>query len=225
MKRKIAGLIVIVAVTVAFWAFSLKYPSEYADKGVRTLVALSILYSLFKIVFDELVGRRIPEDKERYTFKKMVSTAYSFFILVAAVTIWVPNPEALLVAYGIIAAGVAVSLQDVFKNLAGGITLFITGIYAVGDRIEIKSKHGDVIDVGILYTTLLELRGWVEGDQATGRLTIIPNGLVLSENVNNYTKDNRFIWDELTIPIAYDSDWKRAEEIVMYVLNKEPDPY
>lgn len=59
------------------------------------------------------------------------------------------------------------------------------------------------------------------GDQATGRLTIIPNGYVLANNVNNYTKDNNFIWDEITIPITYDSDWKEAESKILSIVEKE----
>jgi small-conductance mechanosensitive channel len=92
----------------------------------------------------------------------------------------------------------------------GGILIFVNGIYRVGDRIEIENNAGDVIDIGIMYTTLLELKGWMSGDQATGRLTIIPNGLILSNPVFNYTKDHKFIWDEIVIPITYDSDWRLA---------------
>jgi len=50
----------------------------------------------------------------------------------------------------LIGAGVAIALQDFFKNLLGGIIIFVTGIYRVGDRIEISSKYGDVIDIGLL---------------------------------------------------------------------------
>ena len=92
--------------------------------------------------------------------------------------------------------------------------IYITGTYHIGDRIELNSKTGDVIDIGIFYTTLLETNEWVKGDQATGRLSIIPNSFVLSGVVNNYTKDHPYIWDEISIPITYDSDWKEALKII-----------
>lgn len=75
-----------------------------------------------------------------------------------------------------------------FKNFAGGVIVFLSGIYKVGDRIEIESITGDVIDIGIMYTTILETRGWVSGDQATGRLVIVANKAVVSGNISNYTK-------------------------------------
>jgi len=87
--------------------------------------------------------------------------------------------------------------------------------------LEINSKIRDVIDIGVFYTTLLETNEWVKGDQATGRLSIIPNSLVLSGIVNNYTKDHPYIWDEISIPITYDSDWKEALKIIERVIETE----
>ena len=135
--------------------------------------------------------------------------------------IWLPNAQALLVSYGLIAAGVAISLQDFFKNIVGGIIVFVGGVYRVGDRIEVNGKFGDVIDIGILYTSLLEMREWVKGDQATGRIVTIPNGYVLSSNINNYTRDHSFIWDEIMLPITYKSNWKKAIKLIREIVTKE----
>ncbi len=62
------------------------------------------------------------------------------------------------------------------------------------------------MDIGVLYTTITEVGEWINGNQATGRLSIIPNSNVLTNNVNNFTKDHNFIWDEISLPITYDSD-------------------
>lgn len=89
------------------------------------------------------------------------------------VRIWVEYTQTLLVSYGLIAAGITIALQDFFKNFVGGIMIFTTGTYRVGDRVEINSKFGDVIDIGIFYTTLLELKEWVEAEQPTGRISMV----------------------------------------------------
>lgn len=99
--------------------------------------------------------------------------------------------------------------------------ILINGIYRVGDRIEINERFGDVIDISIFYTTLMETREWVSGDQVTGRLTIVPNGLVLNGSVENYSRDFDFIWDEITIPITYDSDWKEGINKILDIGTKE----
>ena len=89
------------------------------------------------------------------------------------------------------------------------------------DRIEIGGEAGDVIDIGVMTTTLLEIGGWVHGDQPTGRVTVIPNGKVITQQVHNYTKDHSFIWDELTIPITYDSDWRQARDIILSLVRQD----
>lgn len=94
-------------------------------------------------------------------------------------------------------------------------------LYAVGDRIEINSKTGDVIDIGILYTTLLETREWISSDLPTGRLTMITNSVILSSNVHNYTRDHHYIWDEIIFPLDYKSDSDYAYGRFMDIVTRE----
>jgi len=222
MRKEIISLSFIIISTL-IWFANFKYPNIYLQNGFYTFLALTVVYFIFKIVLEGIVTKGIKESKMRYSFRKMVSILSFVVLLTATIIIWAENVQTLLVAYGLIGAGIAIALQDFFKNFVGGIIIFVTGTYRVGDRIEINLKYGDVMDIGILYTTLLELKGWVAGEQATGRLTIIPNGYVLSNAVNNYTKDHNFIWDEIVIPITYDSDWKEAYNIILSIVKKETE--
>jgi small-conductance mechanosensitive channel len=131
------------------------------------------------------------------------------------------DTQNLLVAYGLIGAGIAIALQDFFKNFVGGVLILVNKIYSVGDRIEINERTGDVIDIGVFFTTLMEIKYWVAGDQATGRLTVVPNGVILSGTVSNYTKDHNFIWDEISVPITYASDWREAKKTFQGILTRE----
>ncbi len=213
--------IVLVIISFLFRVLSIQYPKLYLVNAFYTVLALTIIYLVFKIVLENVVIEKIQDKKTRYSLRKAISIIYIVAFLVVSLSIWVAQTQTLIVSFGLIAAGIAVSLQDFFKNIVGGITLFLTGIYRVGDRIEIKDKCGDVIDIGIMYTTLMETGQWIRGDQATGRLINIPNGQVLSSNVDNYTKDNSFIWDEITVPIKYGSDLEKAMEIVTEAADSE----
>jgi small-conductance mechanosensitive channel len=221
VKRKVIIISSLVVISVSFWFASFIYPNIYLQRAFYTALALSISYLVFKFLLEEIVSTRIEEDKTRYSFKKITSILYILTFIAAAIAIWVEHPQALLVSYGVLAAGAAFALQDLIRNLAGGIVVFISGIYRVGDRIEVDAKTGDVIDIGIMYTTLLEIKDWVSGDQPTGRLTTIPNSHVLSNTVNNYTRDHNYIWDEISIPITYDSDWKEAISKMAGIVEKE----
>jgi len=58
----------------------------------------------------------------------------------------------------------------------------------------------------------METGEWISGDQHTGRISVIPNSYVLSNTINNYTKDFNFLWDEIILHITYDSDWREANK-------------
>lgn len=153
---------------------------------------------------------------------KKVSTILALIIIgIFFIRIWVADTPSLIVSLGVVGAGIGIALQDVIRNFVGGLIVITTRLYEVGDRIEIAGETGDVIDIGVMTTTLFETGGWVGGDQPSGRVTLIPNGKVITQQVHNYTKDHSFIWDELTIPISYDSDWKQAREIILEIIRRE----
>jgi small-conductance mechanosensitive channel len=221
MKARLIIVSIILLITIALFFVQRENHNIYLTKSYYTALSIFIIYTVIKIVFEEIIAKRTKEEKTRYSMKRISSMISILIFIAASIAIWVDNLQALLVSYGILAAGAAVALQDVFKNLAGGLIIFITGTYRIGDRIEVNDKIGDVIDIGIFYTTLLETNEWVKGDQATGRLSIIPNNLVLSGIVNNYTKDHPYIWDEISIPITYNSDWREALKIIESVVTIE----
>lgn len=220
MVKRVVNLALLIVGTSIFWFLQEEYTNPYLLKGFYTFLAFSIIYFIFKIL-GEMGLEKIVEARTRFFFRKVSNVAQFVVILVALISIWIEDTQTLLVSYGLIAAGVAIALQDFFKNIMGGLLLLINRPYNVGDRIEINSRFGDVIDIGVLYTTILEIKEWVEGDQPTGRLATIPNGWLLSQNINNYTRDYGFIWDEITIPITYDSDWQLAIKKITSVVKKE----
>jgi small-conductance mechanosensitive channel len=217
----LAVLAVLVVVSVLIWFVNCTYPSYYAERTFYTILASTVIYFLFEVVFEEVIRKRVKESKTRYSLRKVVSILSLATFLVAFVTIWIGETQNILVTFGLVGAGVAIAVQSIFQNFVGGIMLFVNGVYHVGDRVEVNGNFGDVIDVGIFYTTLMETREWVSGDQATGRLTVVPNGVVLSGVVQNYTRDFDFIWDEISVPITYDSDWNAANTMILDIVRRE----
>lgn len=220
MRREFV-LSIWIILSASFWFANYFYPLLYLENIFYSFLALSIIYLVFKVLLHERIVKTIKDKKTKYSFSKVISVLYIAVFLIVLVTIWVENPQDITVAYGLAGAGIAIALQDLFKNAAGGIVLFLTGIYRVGDRIAINEKAGDVMDIGILYTTILEIKDWVSGDQATGRLITIPNGHVLSNSVQNYSKDHNFIWDEIHVPIQYSDDWKLVHDRVLEIVKNE----
>lgn len=188
-----------------------------------TSLVLAASYLVFSVLLGQLVVRRIQDQKTRYTARKVLSILSIVVILVATLRIWITDTSSLIVSYGIIGAALAFAVQDVFKNFVGGILIIASGYFRVGDRISIGDHVGDVMDIGIMNTTMMEIRGWVKGDQPSGRLVVVPNAQVINHVFFNYTRDHSFVWDEISIPLTYESDWRKARDIILSILKRETD--
>jgi small-conductance mechanosensitive channel len=78
-----------------------------------------------------------------------------------------------------------------------------------------------VIDIRPFKFTILEIGNWVDADQSTGRVIHIPNHTVFTEQLANYTSDFQFIWNEIGIMVTFESDWKKAKEILSTIAEEE----
>ncbi len=221
MLRELAIFLLFITLSAIFWFASTVYNVPALSQLFLTTLTLALVYLIFRLVNDRVANRAIKDARTRYTFRKAVSILSLLILAVVFIRIWVEDAQVLLLSYGILAAGLAIALQDVFKNFVGGILITTTGLYRVGDRIEAEGVFGDVMDIGVMTTTLMEIQGWVSADQPTGRIAVIPNGFALSRTVHNYTMDHNFVWDEISLPITYDSDWKEAVALFEEIVRRE----
>jgi small-conductance mechanosensitive channel len=101
--------------------------------------------------------------------------------------------------------------------------LYLTIIFS--DRVQLGGIKGDVIDIGVLRTTVMELDQWVNGDLYNGRVVRIANSFVFKEPVFNYSADFPFLWDEIVLPVKYGSDYRLAREILERVASQTVGDY
>jgi small-conductance mechanosensitive channel len=121
------------------------------------------------------------------------------------------------VVLGVASAGIAFALQEVIISVAGWISIMVGNIFNTGDRIKMGGIKGDVIDLGVLRTTIMEVNEWVDGDLYNGRIVRVANSFVFKEPVFNYSSDFPFLWDEIKIPIKYGSNYSATKEIISKV--------
>ncbi|HEU4319923.1 MAG TPA: mechanosensitive ion channel domain-containing protein [Acidimicrobiia bacterium] len=159
-----------------------------------------------------------------YRANKIINYMATTVFLVTVAFIWVDAFDNLPTYLGLLSAGIAIALADVLKNMAGWAYILSRKPFAVGDRIEVDGYKGDVVDVRLFRFSLMEIDGWVDAEQSTGRLVHVPNGVVFTTEVANYTEGFGYIWHEIPVLITFESDWKLAEQVMMDVLEREaPD--
>jgi small-conductance mechanosensitive channel len=165
----------------------------------------------------KFINSRAPNPKEEYRKRRLLNTIVVVAGACIIIALWaklLPHASTFL---GLIGAGLAVALREPLLSIAGRIAIFVGHMYTAGDRIEINKLSGDVIDVGFFYTRMMEIGNWIGGDQYSGRIIQFANAQVFGASVFNYTRNFSYIWDEIKLPITYDSNIKNATEILRRV--------
>jgi small-conductance mechanosensitive channel len=187
-----------------------------AEKIIIVIVGVVVIGVLVRLLKRPLTGH-IDDKDTRYRVRKFVTFAGYGAVVILVAAVFSDRLGGLAVVLGVAGAGVAFALQEVITSVAGWLAVSFGGFYKTGDRIQLGGIKGDVIDIGILRTTLMEIGDWISGDQYSGRVVRIANSFVFKEPVFNYSGDFPFLWDEVKIPVKYGSDHKLAREILEQV--------
>lgn len=126
---------------------------------------------------------------------------------------------------GLLAAGLAFASQNLVLSIAGYFVIVFGRVFDLGHRIELGGVRGDVLDIGLVKTTIMEMgvpaalfpdpHHWVAARQYTGRVVSVVNAEVFRQPVFNYTANFNLLWEELLIPLRYGTDLAVAERIVV----------
>ncbi len=193
------------------------------EPRVLATIAVILLFVFLRYVALRIVYRRIDDTKALYQWRKTLT--YTAFILgfLAVGRIWIRGFDSVSTFLGLLTAGLAIALRDPIVNLAGWLFIIWRRPFDVGDRIQIGDHRGDVIDVRIFQFTLMEIGNWVDADQSTGRVIHVPNGKVFQETQANYSKGFQHIWNEIPILVTFESDWKKAKQILTEIATKDAE--
>ena len=182
-------------------------------KLATAAIAILVLFAIVRFLQRSL-SRYIRDVDTRYRARKFVSFLGYFTAALVVATVFSDRLSGFTVALGVAGAGIAFALQEVIASVAGWAAISVGSFYSPGDRVQLGGIKGDVIDVSVLRTTLMEVGEWVAGDLYTGRVVRIANSFVFKEPVFNYSGDFPFLWDEIVLPVKYGSDWKAARSML-----------
>lgn len=185
-------------------------------KLVTIFFGVIIIWILIKVLQRNLFAK-IKDTDNRYRAKKFSSFIGYFLTLVLLTIVFSDKLGGLTVALGVAGAGIAFALQEVIASFAGWLAIMFGGFYKTGDRVQVGGIKGDVMDIGVLRTTIMETGQWVDGDLYNGRIVLVANSFVFKEPVFNYSGDFPFLWDEIKIPIQYGSNYDKTSQILLNI--------
>lgn len=200
--------------TVSLWIFD-----PLVGKIIFAVISC-IAIILFAKIMGKLFSKQVNALSSRYRVRKVASFLGYFVAGLVLIAIFSDRLSNLTVAFGVAGAGIAFALQEVFASLAGWIAISFGNFFKIGDRVQLGGIIGDVIDVGMLRTTLMECGEWINGDLYNGRIVRVANSFVFKEPVFNYSGDFPFLWDEIVIPIRHGSDIEYTQRLFEEIANR-----
>ncbi len=182
-------------------------------------IIIILLLSAIRFIILRLVWRQTKDVKIRYQWNRTLSFIIPFTGIILVGAVWVPAFEQFGAFLGLITAGLAIALKDPITNLAGWLFILIRKPFVLGDRVQVGTHTGDIIDIRLFQFTMLEIGNWIEADQSTGRIIHIPNGKVFLEPQANYSSGFEYIWNEIKVLVTFESNWEKAKTVLEDIIN------
>jgi small-conductance mechanosensitive channel len=186
---------------------------ETSERFLWTIGVIVLMWALRSLIL-RIVWLRTDDAKTRYGWGKATGYLSALIAVLVIGRLWFKGFGEFATFAGLVSAGIAIALRDIVADFAAWIFIVTRRPFQVGDRIQIGENRGDVIDIRVFQFTLMEVGNWVHADQSTGRVLHIPNGLVMTQPLANYSRGFRYIWNEIPILITFESDWKKAKTIL-----------
>ena len=211
--------------------FGIKLVGVNAENGQKLLYSL-VLFLVVLLLRRGLraatsrVLRGRGDEQGRFWTRQAINLGTALLLVLGLLSVWFDDPTRLATALGLVTAGLAFALQKVVTAVAGYFVILRGNTFTVGDRITMGGVRGDVIGLGLIQTTIMEMgqppavQGaeppmWVRSRQYTGRVVTVSNDKIFDEPVYNYSRDFPYLWEEISLPIPYAADRERAEAILL----------
>ena len=224
--RKATVILTLYVGNLQRWKNSIDGQSKLALRGL--LVRLGVLFALLAAIFAaaslwrHFTFRYVKDTRRRYQFLQARRIVLAIVVTFVILFNFANEVGALATVMGFAAAGIAVALQNVILSLAG--YFFLIGKFGirVGDRVMISGVTGDVIDIGLVSLSLMELGGNGNDRQPTGRVVVFSDAIVFQPSGNFFKQipGTNFVWNEVTLTLSPECDYRLAEKRLLEAVDE-----
>lgn len=211
----------------AYTRFNKSYPYvervlQLADNVlylVLVFVILFLTYRIITVLFDWYAGKINAGDNRNLSgslfpllkkVSKIIIAALAVIIILSKFDV---NISAFIVSLGVGSLAIALAAQDTLSNMIAGFIIMIDRPFRIGDRIKFGNDTGDVVEIGIRSTKILDF---------DNNLVIMPNNEIVKSKIINITYPNIFTSVAVDVGVAYGSDLKKVKKIMLKAANDHP---
>jgi len=173
-----------------------------AFKSIAAILVVVLVAILLARWMEHLLAARPSADRRTTQTLRMVGrvSLQVVSVLVILLVLFGP-PNNVGTFLGLAGAGLTVALKDFIVSFIGWFVLMGKNGIRIGDLVEINGVTGEVVELGMFYTVLLETGGWSDSGHPTGRRVTFMNGFAIEGHYFNFSTSGRWLWDEVRIAV------------------------
>ena len=183
--------------------------------AATAIIAAALLILLFADRWVErLIGRARIDRRQLATLRSVVGVALQLVGIVIILLVLVGLPGQTATMLGIVGAGLTVALKDFLVAFIGWFVLMGRNGIRLGDWVEINGVTGEVVELNMFHTVLLETGNWSAPGQPTGRRVTFTNSFAIGNHYFNFSTSGQWLWDELSVMVPYGRDAHAIAEAI-----------
>jgi small-conductance mechanosensitive channel len=170
--------------------------------GVAVILAILLIGIFFDSWLKRLLDKVRLDPRQADTLHAVISTGLQIIALGLILMVIFGPPSQLGTILGLAGAGLTVALKDFIVSFLGWFVLMGRNGIRLGDWVEINEVTGEVVELGMFHTVLLETGNWTDSGHPTGRRVTFTNSFAIEGHYFNFSTTGQWLWDELTLVLA-----------------------
>jgi len=174
--------------------------------GVLIVLAIALVGFFFNSWLEKLLQKMSLDRRQVQTLRTITRVSLQVVALLFILLVIFGPPGQLGTVLGLAGAGLTVALKDFIVGFFGWFVLMGKNGIRLGDWVEINGVTGEVVEIGLFHTVLLETGNWTDAGHPTGRRVTFTNNFAIEGHYFNFSTSGQWLWDELSLVLPVDRD-------------------
>ena len=177
-----------------------------ALNGISFILGILLIGVFFDSWLERLLGKTTFDRRQVETMRTLTSVTVQVFAVLFILLVIFGPPSQLGTILGLAGAGLTVALKDFIVGFLGWFVLMGKNGIRLGDWVEINGVTGEVVELGMFHTVLLETGNWTDSGHPTGRRVTFTNSFAIEGHYFNFSTSGQWLWDELQVVLPTGQD-------------------
>jgi small-conductance mechanosensitive channel len=174
--------------------------------GVAIILGILLVGVFFDGWLEHLLGKTSLDRRQVETLRTVTRVSLQVLAVIFILLVIFGPPSQLGTFLGLAGAGLTVALKDFIVGFLGWFVLMGKNGIRLGDWVEINGVTGEVVELGMFHTVLLETGNWTDSSHPTGRRVTFTNSFAIEGHYFNFSTSGQWLWDELQIVVPAGQD-------------------